>query len=548
MARLPPWRHGAGGSLLSGLAGRPLRGPSKFFLPSAFRGASNEKQKNAVFGEQASGSVSVGGQPPLLTASRCCREREAPWRSDDCCCRLTQLAGSHRLLAPREARAFGSRSRRKLQAFWEAEHLASDLQNEAQQVEEAEQRHAALTGREVKSVWESKELQDEFERNIGRRRSAASTRRATVAAAATAASGTAEGVFVGPASQVEADWRDWLQRCEEPKAAFSPPLPPNLQRRGRRRQRRTAPNSVVDPLAIQSKEETSLDFAEEGADFPEAAFDYASLRGGDYRDLTHEEAMRMRDAYQQKLLLDRRVRWLKSRALPDPDRDAAAAIRAQEVQTEDALVKSLGLDDGVRAARRLVRMEADAERQELASRIRAKMREEKLANAKLMKAALPNVQGKLHFAATIVDPIKFHVARRTIRQARLLQSQLEEFLTWNSAEVLHGLLGGASVSIHHVEQQTTRSVCYVFFTVASGHDPTEVEERLNRAAPHLRMQMARRLELGFTPPFRFVYYNDQFALNKHRLFELSAEHPRRKESLGKQKQQIIATSWANAMK
>lgn len=40
-------------------------------------------------------------------------------------------------------------------------------------------------------------------------------------------------------------------------------------------------------------------------------------------------------------------------------------------------------------------MEADAERQELASRIRAKMREEKLANAKLMKAALPNVQGKL---------------------------------------------------------------------------------------------------------------------------------------------------------
>ena len=64
-------------------------------------------------------------------------------------------------------------------------------------------------------------------------------------------------------------------------------------------------------------------------------------------------------------------------------------------QTEDALIKSLGLDDGVRAARRLVRLEADAERQELASRIRARMREEKLANAKLMKASLPNVQGKL---------------------------------------------------------------------------------------------------------------------------------------------------------
>lgn len=63
-------------------------------------------------------------------------------------------------------------------------------------------------------------------------------------------------------------------------------------------------------------------------------------------------------------------------------------------QTEDSLVKSLGLDDGVRAARRLVRMEADAERQEIVSRLRAKMREEKLANAKLMKTSLPNVQGK----------------------------------------------------------------------------------------------------------------------------------------------------------
>lgn len=143
----------------------------------------------------------------------------------------------------------------------------------------------------------------------------------------------------------------------------------------------------------------------------------------------------------------------------------------------------------MREARRIVRMEADAERQELASRIRAKIREEKLANAKLMKTALPNVQGEtkimnsiqfgspclhdavretqttnfyldsflfVNLSGQIIDPIKFHIARRTVRQARLLQSQLEEFLTWNSAEVLYGLLGGASVSIHHVEQQTTR--------------------------------------------------------------------------------------------
>lgn len=50
------------------------------------------------------------------------------------------------------------------------------------------------------------------------------------------------------------------------------------------------------------------------------------------------------------------------------------------------------------------------------------------------------------------------MARRVIRLARLLQSELEEFLTWNSAEMLHGYLDGASVSIHHIEQDTTRYV------------------------------------------------------------------------------------------
>ncbi|KAL8454595.1 hypothetical protein Emed_000316 [Eimeria media] len=352
------------------------------------------------------------------------------------------------LQLPAGVRAFGSRSRRQVEAFWEAEHLAHDLQNEARRVDDAEEQHATLTGREVQSLWESEEIQDEFHRSIGRRRASSGARRSRADAATKAATSAP----AGPPSQVEADWSDWLRRYEPAEEAFSPPPPPSRGGRGRRRRTHTATGLENEPHEKQRAEEASLDFDEGAEDAVDALFDYASLRGGDYRDLTHEEAIRMRDAYQQKLLLDRRIRWLKSRALPDPDKDAAAIIRAQEPQTEDALVKSLGLDDGVRAARRLVRMEADAERQELASRIRAKMREEKLANAKLMKAALPNVQGQ------VVDPIKFHVARRTIRQARLLQSQLEEILTWNSAEVLHGLLGGASVSIHHVEQQTTSHV------------------------------------------------------------------------------------------
>ena len=88
------------------------------------------------------------------------------------------------------------------------------------------------------------------------------------------------------------------------------------------------------------------------------------------------------------------------------------------LQTEDSLVKSLGMDDGVRAARRIVRMEADAERQELASRIRAKIREEKLANAKLMKAALPNVQGKNMRVLVIPIPFQHPSMTRQMQHAR----------------------------------------------------------------------------------------------------------------------------------
>lgn len=89
---------------------------------------------------------------------------------------------------------------------------------------------------------------------------------------------------------------------------------------------------------------TFSDFPEEEPDPSKDLFDYASLRGGDYRDLTHEEAQRMRNAYQQKLLLDRRIRWLKSRALPDPEKDAAALLRSQELHVSRIHCLSLTFD------------------------------------------------------------------------------------------------------------------------------------------------------------------------------------------------------------
>ncbi|PFH34976.1 hypothetical protein BESB_058630 [Besnoitia besnoiti] len=182
-------------------------------------------------------------------------------------------------------------------------------------------------------------------------------------------------------------------------------------------------------------------------------------------------------------------------------------------------------------------------RDELVSRIRTKIREEKLANAKLMKAPVPNVAGH------IVDPIKYHVARRTVRLGRLIQAQLEEFLTWNSPHMLFGVLDGAAVSIHHVEQRTTKSVCYVYYSLTSAHDPEETQRRLDRAAPQLRMQIARRLQLGYTPEIRFLPQPDGELFNKNRLFNLTRPSKKSLEG-GRDREesfQVLKAGWNKSM-
>ncbi|CBZ54081.1 conserved hypothetical protein [Neospora caninum Liverpool] len=245
-----------------------------------------------------------------------------------------------------------------------------------------------------------------------------------------------------------------------------------------------------------------------------------------YRLLTHEEAKAMQEAYSEKLYEDRRRRWLRMYGLPNPEREARLLLRENEekervLQEEEEVPGLVGENPGYSA--RIEKMVRDTKREELVSRIRAKIREEKLANAKLMKAPAPNVAGH------IVDAIKYHVARRTVRLGRLIQAQLEEFLTWNSPHMLYSVLDGASVSIHHVEQRTTKSVCFVYYTLTSSHDPEDIQRRLEQAAPQFRMQIARRLQLGYTPEIRFLPQPDGELFNKHRLFKLAA--PRKKSGM-----------------
>lgn len=50
------------------------------------------------------------------------------------------------LLPPPWARGFASRNRRRAEAYWESEHLAHDIQEETQKVEDAEREYADLMG------------------------------------------------------------------------------------------------------------------------------------------------------------------------------------------------------------------------------------------------------------------------------------------------------------------------------------------------------------------------------------------------------------------
>lgn len=103
---------------------------------------------------------------------------------------------------------------------------------------------AFSVGREVKTLWESEELQNEFHLSIGRRRTPSLTR------GAPAASDVKDPQ--GPASRIETDWQDWLRRYEAPKGEFSPPLPSNNQKRGRRRRSSEGENVMGRHRAISS--------------------------------------------------------------------------------------------------------------------------------------------------------------------------------------------------------------------------------------------------------------------------------------------------------
>ncbi|CAE7811199.1 unnamed protein product [Symbiodinium sp. CCMP2592] len=243
---------------------------------------------------------------------------------------------------------------------------------------------------------------------------------------------------------------------------------------------------------------------------------YESLRGATYpsggtgprwQDLTHAEAQRLQEMYMRKKMLDRKIRWLKLMELPNPEREAKRTLRLQQLkEAEEKRVPGGGdmypvpFQDLHPGHSKLQRMEEGARLMELESRFRARIRQQKLQNAAIVKAQKPQV-GEL-----ITDPIQRHVKRRLVRQREKIHEGVEATLHVNSAQIMHEHLKGAAVSIVRIRAKRPRSTQEIQYNLTSDHDPEWVQRQLNILAPKLRSQLAVNVNMGQTPNIKFVPY------------------------------------------
>lgn len=257
-------------------------------------------------------------------------------------------------------------------------------------------------------------------------------------------------------------------------------------------------------------------------DFDEAArrarpwLHYESLRGTTYpagdakrprwQDLTHGEAQRLQEMYMKKRMLDRKVRYLKTSHLPNPNKDAKMAFRKEQaIEQEKAASMQMELYPPPLATHALDKVEGKLQRmldqgrqEELESRFRARIRQQKLENAKIVKSSEPNVGG------LVTDPIRRHVQKRLLRQRPGIHTGLEEILTFSSAQILHEFLKGVAISVVRVHAKTPRATQDIYYNVSSEHDPAWVQRQLDILAPKVRSLLAIRVNMGQTPNIRFV--------------------------------------------
>ncbi|CAD7949320.1 unnamed protein product [Amoebophrya sp. A120] len=280
-----------------------------------------------------------------------------------------------------------------------------------------------------------------------------------------------------------------------------------------------------------------------------------------FQDLTHAERVSVQADYKRKLMLDRKVLWLKMNQVPDPKRAARMEMRQilreerrkqkeeyHRTQMEDGSGdrRSSGKNNGDKTdppaedalfppsimsqqAEHANKMKAQKEenqmrKDELESRKRMQIREWKLANASKLYQSRPPL------AQTPTDPILRHIEKRKTRMNQLLVAHLEGFLTNNSSQILHSFLENARITLLRVDARNPKGVHDVYYQIAElplNRSREWVQERLDTLAPKLRSQLAVKLQLGYAPELRFKH--QAFAVpkqNRQRLHRILAKEQR----------------------
>ncbi|GBE62530.1 hypothetical protein, conserved [Babesia ovata] len=227
---------------------------------------------------------------------------------------------------------------------------------------------------------------------------------------------------------------------------------------------------------------------------------FESMRAGrkELQDLTHQERQALQRFEAQSRLADPANLLNKGRAKADPRRDAKHVLRYMQNTTDT--------NDGVDAEDsdpRADTMVGENRFDEIVSRIRAQMRAEKQDNTKINKAKVPNFNG------VIVDPIAKHVRRRRLRINAMIKDQLEQIITANDPSFIFGEHSGASISLKRVEMTSGKATIKCYYTVIGGdQDEQRIHDMLEKAQKKVRFCLARKLELGYTPPVLFIRAND----------------------------------------
>ncbi|UKK01252.2 hypothetical protein MACK_002065 [Theileria orientalis] len=270
----------------------------------------------------------------------------------------------------------------------------------------------------------------------------------------------------------------------------------------------TTRNEFIELSKSTKRDVTDYNFKVEPDEYFE--FDkFESLRSNPkYQDLTHEERQYIQELEVRSKLKDPFNKLNTNKVKVDPVRDAKELLKDTASEDYTSQIEFIGENEETSLLdKRLVEQNKF---DEVVSRIRNKIRIEKKQNSEINKLKIPNVNG------IVVDPIKKHVLRRAARIGTMLHTHIEQLFTCNDPEFLYKYLNGASISINHVVMPTSKSTVLCYYNILSKHDPKQVQRSLELVAPRVRFMIARKLELGYTPPVKFIKYNKTDFVNVRR--------------------------------